>query len=316
VTAVTHPYEEPPATEYEEEGEGEGGEYKGPQEHDGREARGDHDRSEVHDGHGGHGEHRGRPEYDATPPPTEHEEPPPLTEHEEPPPAGVTEATGPTEDEMPAAASAQAAHGGRDLRGDAGALPASLRARFRLLAVLRRPEQPHQAGVYRVRDDRGTHILKWYHRGHGPDRRVWELLSDRPRRHLTHFTETEDTGADGHPYDLAPSYGETDLARYLKDNPGPVDPALIHALVRQLHEALTTLHELDVVHRDISPANIVLGSLDPAAPDLVLVDFGVSAYEPGRALGRHGPLHVPAGLAAQPAHPPARRLVVPRDARR
>ncbi|WP_344318732.1 serine/threonine-protein kinase, partial [Streptomyces yatensis] len=204
------------------------------------------------------------------------------------------------------------AHGGRDLRGDTGALPVSLRGRFRLRAVLRRPDHPHQAAVYRVEDERGSHILKWYHRGHAPDRRVWELLRDRPRRHLTHFTETGDTGADGHPYDLAPSYGETDLAGYLRDNPGPADPVLIHSVVRQLHEALTTLHELNIVHRDISPANIVLGSLDPAAPDLVLVDFAVSAHEPAerytrdeRWVGTALYMSPQASLRHQLIHPPA-----------
>ncbi|MDW6061503.1 protein kinase [Streptomyces sp. FXJ1.4098] len=181
--------------------------------------------------------------------------------------------------------------------------------------MLRRPEHPYQAAVYRVEDDRGTHILKWYHRGHGPDRTVWELLHDRPRRHLTQFTETDETGAGGHPYDLVPSYGETDLARYLRDNPGPVDPGLIQRVVGQLHEALTTLHELNIVHRDLSPANVVLGSLDPDAPnalDLTLVDFAVSAYEPAerytrneRWVGTALYMSPQASLRNQLIHPPA-----------
>ncbi|WJE01409.1 protein kinase domain-containing protein [Streptomyces antimycoticus] len=328
---MTHPHEQPPPTEsedYEDYG-----------------ADGDDERYAAHGDHGYHRD-QGEPEeqraHDAGPPATEYEEPPPsaattavgLTEHEEPPPSvgasavGLTDheeplppaaatMAGPTEDEIPSAAPAQVAHGGRDLRGDTGALPVSLRDRFRLRAVLRRPDHPHQAAVYRVEDERGSHILKWYHRGHAPDRRVWEVLRDRPRRHLTHFTETGDTengdtGADGHPYDLAPSYGETDLAGYLRDNPGPADPVLIHSVVRQLHEALTTLHELNIVHRDISPANIVLGSLDPAAPDLVLVDFAVSAHEPNerytrdeRWVGTALYMSPQASLRHQLIHPPA-----------
>ncbi|MFD8515804.1 protein kinase [Streptomyces antimycoticus] len=328
---MTHPHEQPPPTEsedYEDYG-----------------ADGDDERYAAHGDHGYHRD-QGEPEeqraHDAGPPATEYEEPPPsaattavgLTEHEEPPPSvgasavGLTEheeplppaaatMAGPTEDEIPSAAPAQVAHRGRDLRGDTGALPVSLRDRFRLRAVLRRPDHPHQAAVYRVEDERGSHILKWYHRGHAPDRRVWEALRDRPRRHLTHFTETGDTengdtGADGHPYDLAPSYGETDLAGYLRDNPGPADPVLIHSVVRQLHEALTTLHELNIVHRDISPANIVLGSLDPAAPDLVLVDFAVSAHEPNerytrdeRWVGTALYMSPQASLRHQLIHPPA-----------
>ncbi|MES4902510.1 MULTISPECIES: protein kinase [unclassified Streptomyces] len=287
---MTQPLEDPPATEYE-----------------------DHEQDEQDEKHASAGEHSTPDEYqehNAGPPPTEHEEPPPP----EPPPT-ASAAAAPTEAELPGEASAQVAHGGRDLRGDTSLLPLSLRDRFRLRAVLRRPEHPYQAAVYRVEDDRGTHILKWYHRGHGPDRTVWELLGDRPRRHLTHFTETDDTGADGHPYDLAPSYGETDLARYLKDNPGPVDPALIHRVVEQLHEALTTLHELNIVHRDLSPANVVLGSLDPDAPnapDLVLVDFAVSAYEPAerytrseRWVGTALYMSPQASLRNQLIHPPA-----------
>ncbi|ADI08298.1 serine/threonine protein kinase [Streptomyces bingchenggensis BCW-1] len=289
---MTQPLEDPPATEYEEQEEpAPGEEHRTPDEYQ---------------------------EYGAGPPPTEHEEPPPPSPSptaSAPSPAAAAAAAAPTEAEVPGTGPAQVAHGGRDLRGDTALLPLSLRDRFRLRAVLRRPEHPYQAAVYRVEDDRGTHILKWYHHGHGPDRTVWELLRDRPRRHLTQFTETDDTGADGHPYDLAPSYGETDLARYLRDNPGPVDPGLIQRVVRQLHEALTTLHELNIVHRDLSPANVVLGSLDPDAPnapDLALVDFAVSAYEPTerytrneRWVGTALYMSPQASLRNQLIHPPA-----------
>ncbi|MER6916536.1 protein kinase [Streptomyces sp. NPDC000594] len=165
-------------------------------------------------------------------------------------------------------------------RGDTGRLPRSLSHRFRLLAVVRRPAHRHQAAVLRVTDATGlTHVLKWYDHEHAPEPRVWELLS-APHPHLARFTETDPTGADGHPYDLVPSYGETDLATYLKDNPGPVPAPFVTGVVRQLHRALTTLHELGLVHRDVSPANVVLGRLDPADPELTLVDFGVSAYAP------------------------------------
>lgn len=284
---MTQPLEDPPATEYEEQEEpAPGEEHRTPDEYQ---------------------------EYGAGPPPTEHEEPPPPPPT--PPTPAAAAAAAPTEAEVPGAGPAQVAHGGRDLRGDTALLPLSLRDRFRLRAVLRRPEHPYQAAVYRVEDDRGTHILKWYHRGHGPDRTVWELLHDRPRRHLTQFTETDETGAGGHPYDLVPSYGETDLARYLRDNPGPVDPGLIQRVVGQLHEALTTLHELNIVHRDLSPANVVLGSLDPDAPnalDLTLVDFAVSAYEPAerytrneRWVGTALYMSPQASLRNQLIHPPA-----------
>ncbi|WDN53005.1 protein kinase [Streptomyces clavuligerus] len=157
--------------------------------------------------------------------------------------------------------------------------------------MLRRPEHPHQAAVFRVRDTAhgaAIRVLKWYDREHAPEPEVWELLRT-PHPRLAHLVEADPAGADGHPYDLAPSYGETDLAARSRAEPGPAPVPFVTAVVRQAHEALTTLHGLGVVHRDISPANLVLGSLDPADPELTLVDFGVSAYAPdGRATrGRH-----------------------------
>ncbi|MFI2210544.1 protein kinase [Streptomyces sp. NPDC020141] len=216
-------------------------------------------------------------------PPTEYEnEPPPPTEYEAPAPGTAAGGVPLTEEEAGAERPAAPARP----RGDTGQLPLSLRDRFRLRAVLRRPELPHQAAVFRVEDAHGTHILKWYDSEHAPEPAVWGPLLERRRPHLTHYTEADRTGADGHPYDLAPSYGETDLATRLRDRPGPVEPALLASVVRQLHAALTNLHELGIVHRDLSPANVVLGSLDPADPELVLVDFGVSAHAPEERYSR------------------------------
>ncbi|GLF96579.1 protein kinase domain-containing protein [Streptomyces yaizuensis] len=184
--------------------------------------------------------------------------------------------------------------GGRSVRGprprgDTGRLPRSLRDRFRLLSVVRRPQEPHRAAVFRVEDaDGGVHVLKWYAHGHAPEPEVWQRLR-HPHPRLARLTETDPAGADGHPYDLSPSYGETDLATYLRDNAGPRPTAFVTALVRQLHEALTALHTLGIVHRDLSPANVVLGRIDGTDPELTLVDFGFSAYAPEGRTARGRP---------------------------
>lgn len=204
---------------------------------------------------------------------------PPRTEDEPrsaAPPTEWEEGTPPTDIEVPAARPRPGP------RRDTRRLPHGLRERFRLRAVLRDPTEPHQAAVYRVEDDSGLHILKWYDRDHAPDPQVWRLLSGQPRPHLLHLTETHPDGADGHPYDLAPSFGETDLATFLADHlthsGSPVQRSFVFSIVRQLHEALTELHGLGIVHRDVSPSNIMLRTVDPTEPDVVLVDIGVSAF--------------------------------------
>jgi hypothetical protein len=200
---------------------------------------------------------------------------------------------------------------GADSRGDTDRLPPPLRARFRLRELLRRPERPGQAAVYRVRDDRGdSHVVKWYHRGHATDPRVRDLLSAQHLPHVARLTETGEAG--GHPYEIFPSLGDTDLAQYLRDRPGPAAGGLVRALVEQMRAALTAVHELGVVHRDISPANIVLGSLDPADPELTLVDFSLAAYAPEERTAERGAwagtpryLSPQAVLARQLIHPAA-----------
>ncbi|GAB2881026.1 serine/threonine protein kinase [Streptomyces mayteni] len=207
--------------------------------------------------------------------PGEPPEPPPPTEYE--PTAAAPGGVPATEFE-----SGDGAAGGGGGRGDTSRLPPPLRARFRLREVLRRPERPDQAAVYRVRDEAGSHVVKWYDRARPGDPRVRELLRTRQLPHVVRLTETG--RIDGHPYEIAPSYGDTDLAQYRRDHPGPADPVLVRSVVTQLHAALTAAHRLGIVHRDVSPANVVLGSLDPADPELTLVDFSVAAYAPEERL--------------------------------
>jgi hypothetical protein len=59
------------------------------------------------------------------------------------------------------------------------------------------------------------------------------------------------------------------------------------AMVRCLADALASAHRLDVIHRDVKPANIVLVGNDPAAPKLI--DFGVARLgDPAQSLTRPG----------------------------
>jgi HEAT repeat protein len=66
-------------------------------------------------------------------------------------------------------------------------------------------------------------------------------------------------------------FASEDLARLLK-RCGPVAPERIVGIAAQAAEALAAAHELDIVHRDVKPGNILVG-----ADDVVkLVDFGLA----------------------------------------
>lgn len=62
----------------------------------------------------------------------------------------------------------------------------------------------------------------------------------------------------------------------------PRPPALVAAIVDQLHHALVHIHADDIVHRDIKPGNILVRRRDPL--DLVLTDFGIASHLDGFSL--------------------------------
>ncbi|MEU6664907.1 protein kinase [Streptomyces sp. NPDC046727] len=171
-------------------------------------------------------------------------------------------------------------------------VPPGLADRFPLVAVLAEARRPAEAVVLRVRDLTARHgpaeiplVLKWYHRLHAPDPNVeHELreLGERPTPHLERLLETGD--AHGHPWHLYWSHGEETLDKYHEDHPDGLPPDAVRAVVSQLHDAVTALHGRGVVHRDITPDNIMVQTRRGDTADLVLVDFGAAVHRPDEAL--------------------------------
>ena len=64
---------------------------------------------------------------------------------------------------------------------------------------------------------------------------------------------------------------------------GPLQPAMLQGLATGLAEALTAIHEAEVVHRDLKPANVLL---TPAGPKVI--DFGIAQSLDSTAVTRTG----------------------------
>ena len=78
--------------------------------------------------------------------------------------------------------------------------------------------------------------------------------------------------ADGQQY-LALEWAEgKPLADAVQDG-GPLAPALVGSVVRQLAEALAAAHHAGIIHRDLKPENIMY---DAATETVKLLDFGIA----------------------------------------
>lgn len=100
------------------------------------------------------------------------------------------------------------------------------------------------------------------------NRRVWLALADRPCARLPRVQATYELP--DHfvaVYDYVP--GETLETVVAARGPLPAEQAI--AIARQVCEAVGSLHDLGIVHRDVSPANIVV-----AADGAHLIDLGIA----------------------------------------
>ena len=74
---------------------------------------------------------------------------------------------------------------------------------------------------------------------------------------------------------------------------GPLPGPELHALATGLADALVAVHAAGVLHRDVSPANVVLGADGP-----VLVDFGIARFAEATTLTMTGTVMGTAGWLA------------------
>lgn len=73
-----------------------------------------------------------------------------------------------------------------------------------------------------------------------------------------------------------PIIGGGSVAQVVADH-GPLPPAWVREVGRQLFLALQAVHDAGLVHRDVKPANLLLEATGTADPVLRLSDFGIAA---------------------------------------
>jgi hypothetical protein len=85
------------------------------------------------------------------------------------------------------------------------------------------------------------------------------------------FWEQNDTA-----YMVMPYYQGPTLRTHLRELRGRPDEAWLRTLLDPLLQALATIHEARVFHRDVAPDNILLLGGDPRRPAPLLLDFGAA----------------------------------------
>ncbi len=96
------------------------------------------------------------------------------------------------------------------------------------------------------------------------------------------------------------------VAMLIKDY-GPLPPRWVITLLDQLLQALTAVHRVGLVHRDVKPGNLLLDATGTERPHLRLTDFGIAAAidDPrmtrvGEVIGTPGYLAPEAAAGADP----------------
>ncbi len=79
---------------------------------------------------------------------------------------------------------------------------------------------------------------------------------------------------------------------------GALPPRFVAEVLRQLLCALAAVHQAKVVHRDVSPANLLLRATGTQRPHVFLSDFGIAAHLDGPHLLRNEAMSGTPGFAA------------------
>lgn len=157
--------------------------------------------------------------------------------------------------------------------------PGALPRRIGAYRVLARLGAGGMACVYKVEDEGGgVYALKvpderLLDDENGVKRFLREMKIGESLHHpgIVRIFEVHEGDATTRPYIAQELLGGQTL-RAVIDSEGPLDEARSIEIVRQLTEALRYAHERGVIHRDVKPANIMIGKKDRVH----MMDFGIA----------------------------------------
>ncbi|MEM6990220.1 MAG: serine/threonine-protein kinase, partial [Myxococcota bacterium] len=90
------------------------------------------------------------------------------------------------------------------------------------------------------------------------------------------------------PYIVMEMLQGKDLANFLQEKRGQVDPGLSVLIMREALIGLQAAHNVGIVHRDLKPENIFLHEPKPGRLMVKLMDFGISKFTEGSEAGKTG----------------------------
>ena len=153
--------------------------------------------------------------------------------------------------------------------------PPVLAAEYRILESL--PARGGEADLYVVKprnaEDETRFVAKVYRQDIAPKEDVLGLVKQADPAHVV---QLEAYGQDAGRWWELMEYAEQGSLRQLLEQEGPKLPeTLIRDILRQLNNALVSVHQQKIELKDLKPGNVLVRRRTPL--DLVLTDFGISS---------------------------------------